>query len=175
MHINDLIALLVPLVLEIWLLALLLKRNLRHRFPFFFVYVFLAVPSTAARLLTSPHYAHYFYVYWTTEVVLMVFSLAALHEVFHWTFSGFYRFWWFRLFYYGTIPVILGIAIRNAIVNPPAQAHPVIGLILDIGIAVNFVRVVIVSLFYIFRKLLGLEFRRYAYGIIAGFAIFSIG
>lgn len=105
----------------------------------------------------------------------MLLSLAALHEVFHWMFEGFYRLWWFQLFYYGTLILVLGVAIRNAVVSPPVQAHPVISLILDVNIALNFVLAGIVGLFVALHGLLATEFRRYAYGIVIGFGFSSAG
>ena len=175
MHTSNLIELLVSLVLEIWLVVLVFKRRIRHLFPVFFTFTLYTALVTIARLATAGHYRSYFYVYWCTDALLVIFSLASLHEVFHWVFEGFYRLWWFRLFYYGTITVALAIAVRSAFVSPPVHAHPVISLILDIGIAVNFVLAGIVALFYVLKKLIGIEPTRYAYGIVAGFGISSGG
>ncbi|HEY6348658.1 MAG TPA: hypothetical protein VI636_04535 [Candidatus Angelobacter sp.] len=174
MHISNLIELAISFTLEVWLVALLLRRNAQHHFPVFFSFTFYAATATAARLLTSFHYRAYFYVFWWTEAFILLLSLAALHEIFHWMFEGFYRLWWFRLFYFGTIALVLSIAARNAIVDPP-QAHPVISLILDAGIASNFVLAGIVSLFVLLHRLLAVEFRRYAYGIVLGFGFSSAG
>jgi hypothetical protein len=176
MHsISYLLELSISLMLELWLVTLLFKRGVRRHFPMFFYFTLYAAAATAARLLASAHYRTYFYTFWWTEALLLVLSLAALHEVFHWMFVGFYQLWWFRLFYYGAIALVLGIAVRNAVVNPPAQAHRVISLVLNISIAVDLVQAGIVSLFYIFRRLLVVEFRRYAYGIVVGFGITSTG
>jgi len=175
MHAANLIELGVALVLELWLVILLLKRGVRHRFPLFFAYAVLAAPSTGARLFANFHYAAYFYVYWSTEAALVLLSLAALHEVFHWIFEGFYRLWWFRVTYYGAIAIALIVAVWNAFANPPAQAHPVISLILNVTIAVNYVRIGIVGLFALLHRLLLVPFRRYAYGIVVGFGISSAG
>ena len=175
MLVLNLVKLAATLFLEIWLLILLTRRNIRRLFPFFFIYIVLVVPSTAARLAASFHYPTYFYIYWFTEALLLLLSLAALHEVFHWMFEGFYRLWWFQVFYYGTIVVVLTVAVRNAFVSPPVQSHPVISLILDVSIAVNFVRAGIAALFIVLHGLLVVEFRRYAYGIVLGFGISSGG
>ena len=175
MQTSDLIELAISFAFEVWLLVSLFRRKVSRHFPFFVVYAVCALASTAVRLLAIRHYRSYFYAYWWTEAVLLPASLAALHEVFHWMFEGFYRLWWFRLFYYGTIVGALVIAIRNAFVSPPIQAHPVISLILDINIAVNFVRLGIVGLFVVLQKLLVAEFRRYAYGIVIGFGFSSAG
>lgn len=165
----------ISLSLEIWLIVLLSKRRILSRFPAFFVFTLFTAVIAIARLATIAHYRSYFFIYWWTEAGFALLSLAALHEVFHWMFEGFYRLWWFRLFYYGTIVGALAIAIRNAFVSPPVQAHPLISLILDISIVVNFVRMGIVGLFVVLQKLLVTEFRRYAYGIVIGFGFSSAG
>src|SRR5215467_13253659 len=118
MHTSDLIELAISLAFEIWLVALLFKRRVRPHLPIFFTYAVCASLTASARLLTVSHYRKYFYTYWCSEAVLLLLSLAALHEIFHWVFEGFYRLWWFRLFYYGTIAAVLAVAIRNALVSP---------------------------------------------------------
>ena len=175
MDISNLIKLAVSLLLEVWLVILLFKRRIRALFPVFLVFVLYATLITAARLLTSFHYRTYFFVFWWTEAFLLLLSLAALHEVFYWMFEGFYRLWWFRLFYYGTVALVLGIAVRNAFVSPPVQAHRVISLILDVNIGANFVLAGIVALFAVLQRLLVIEFRRQGYGIIVGFGLSSAG
>jgi len=172
---NNLIILAVSLGLEICLVILLFQRDVRHHFPIFFFYILLSGPVTAARLLTITHYHIYFFVYWWTNAVLLLFGLAALHEVFHWVYEGFYRLRWFRLIYYGAIAVVLLVTGRNAMVNPPVQAHPAIGLILEIGIAINLLQVAIVALFGALAKPLGIEFRRYPFGIASGFGASAMG
>ena len=172
---NNLIILAVSLGLEICLVILLFQRDVRHHFPIFFFYILISVPVTAARLLTITHYHIYFFVYWWTNAVLLLFGLAALHEVFHWVYEGFYRLRWFRLIYYGAIAVVLLVTGRNAMVNPPVQAHPTIGLILEIGIAINLLQVAIVALFGALAKPLGIEFRRYPFGIASGFGASAMG
>lgn len=175
MHTSNLIELAISLALEVWLVALLFKRRVRRQFPVFFVFTVYATATTTIRLLTSFQYRVYFFVFWWTEAFVLLLSLAALHEVFYWMFEGFYRLWWFRLFYYGTVALALGIAIRNAFVSPPLQARLLIGLILDVNIASNFVLAGIVALFIVFQRLLVIEFRRYAYGIVMGFMVSSAG
>lgn len=175
MHISNVVELSISVILEIWLIVLQLRRKAQRVFPVFVIFAGAEAASMSARLIVISSYHTYFYVYWFTEAVLLPLSLFALHEVFHWIFEGFYRLWWFRLFYYGTIAAALAVAVRNAFVSPPVQAHPIISLILDVNIAVNFVRMGIVGLFALLDKLLLVQFRRYAHGIIVGFGVSSAG
>jgi len=169
------IKLCISLGLEIWLLALLFRRGVRRHFPLFFVYGVYTFGIAAARLITIGNYRVYFYVFWWTEALFLLLGLAALHEVFRWVYRVFYEFWWFRLIYYGTISLVLLVTIRNAIVNPPVQAHPLVGLVLNMGITINLLQAGIAALFAALSKPLAIEHRRYPFGIVAGFAASSLG
>jgi hypothetical protein len=104
-----------------------------------------------------------------------VLGLAALNEVFRWVYEDFYRLRWFQFLYYGATVLVLLVTVRNAIVNPPVQAHPIISLILDMEITIHFVQVAIVALFSALLKPLFVPFRRYPFGIAAGFGASSTG
>jgi hypothetical protein len=175
MHAGNLVELAVSAALEIWLVILLLRRHVPRNFPIFFFYVVLAAVATVARLAVSRWYTQYFYLYWCSEAVLLPLSLAALHEVFYWMFEGFYRLWWFLVPYYGTIALAFIFALVNALITPPVQAHPLISMILNVGVAVNFLRAVIVTLFFVLGRLMVVAVHDYAYGIMVGFGVTSAG
>jgi len=165
----------ISLALEIWLLVLLVRRDVRRHFPVFFSYGLALGPVTLARLFTTTDYQTYFLVFWWSDAMLLLLGLAALHEVFRWVYRSFYEFWWFRLGYYGAITAVLLIAIRNAVANPPVQAHPVVSLVLDVGIGINLLQAGIATLYYAIMRPLSIEFRRYPYGVVLGFLISSAG
>lgn len=100
---------------------------------------------------------------------MLLLGLAALHQVFRWVYEGFYQSLLFRCLYYGAIVLVLTVSIYNAFANPPVQAHPLVGLALDVGIAVNLLQAGIGSLFYAFLRPLRIQFRRYPYGVVLGF------
>jgi len=155
-------------------MVLLWKRHARGHFPIFFSYTLAGLVATLARLLSAWDYTTYFYVYWTSEALLIVLGLAATHEVFRWVYEGFYSVPWFRVFYFGGIALVLLITVRNALLYPPVEAHPLIGMILDVGSSANLVRLSIVALFAVLIKPLNIEFRRYPFGIAAGFGLISL-
>jgi hypothetical protein len=71
--------------------------------------------------------------------------------------------------------VVLLLTIRNAMVNPPIQAHPVISLIVSMGITFNLLRAGVAALFGALIKPLAVDVPRYPFGIAAGFAASSVG
>jgi hypothetical protein len=171
----NIVILSISIALEVWLVILLFLRDLRQHFPIFSAYTIYTALAAIARLAATRSYRIYFLVFWYTDPLISLLGLAAIHEVFRWVYEGFYELRWFRWLYFGVITLVLLLTVWNALSNPPVQAHPVIGLILDIGIAVDLLQAGIVALFSALIRPLGIDFRRYAFGIAAGFGVSAIG
>jgi hypothetical protein len=175
MSVGSLITLIVALCLELVLALLLYRRRVHERFQLFFSYIAISVLVSLVRLFTISDYRVHFFVYWASELLLIMLSLAALNQVFWWTYHGFDFIWWFRLSYYGAILVALAVTIRMAIVSPPVVNHPVISFIVDAEITANMVRGGIVALFAAMVRPMVVRFQRYPFGIILGFGFSSVG
>jgi len=169
------ITLVVTFCLEVGLAVLLYRRRVYKLAPVFFAYIVISVPVSLARLLTLSHYDVYYFVYWASELLLILLSLAGLNQGFWLTYEGGHFLWWFRWLYYGAILLALGITIRMAIVSPPVQAYPEISFIVDAEITVNMVRTGIVALFALMVNPMAVRFQRYPFGIVLGFGASSIG
>lgn len=163
------------LLLQICLAILLLWRKIPHLFPYFFVYLVFSACATVAKLGVYSNYRIFYVVYWSTEAVAVLLSILALLEVFRWVFALFWQSWWYRGFLYGSIILVLGFAIANAVVNPPAHMGPLSALIYSSGIAVNFMQVTIFMVFWLLSSHLRVGFRRYAFGIMLGFGVSAFG
>src|SRR6476660_4905587 len=153
-----LITLAAGLILEVWLAALLMRRNIPHLFPIFFAYVAFLICASASQIAAYSNYRTYYFVYWGTEAVSVLLATLALMEVFRWLFALFWLRWWFRGFLYVSIVLALVLTISNAVLNPPALMHPVSALIYSYGIAVNFMQLAIFAIFWLFSKRLQLGF-----------------
>jgi hypothetical protein len=70
---------------------------------------------------------------------------------------------------------MLGLAIANAVLNPPAHIDPLGALIYSSGIVVNFMQLTIFMVFWLLSRHLRIGFRRYAFGIMLGFGVSSFG
>lgn len=169
------ITLAVSLCLEIWLGVLLYRQRVYKLAPVFFSYIVISAPVSLTRLLVKNHYDVYFFVYWASELLLILLSLSALNQIFWLSYEGVHFLWWFRWLYYGAILLALGVTIRMAIVSPPVVAHPGIGFIVDGEITANMVRAGIVALFAAMVNPMAIRFQRYTFGIILGFGASSIG
>ena len=138
-------------------------------------YISISAVSSLARFVVIPFLYVRFFVYWSSELLLIMLSLAALNQVFWWAYDDMREFWWFRWLYYGAILAALGVTIRMAIVSPTVQEHPLISFILDAEIAANMVRAGIVALFEVMVNPMAVRFQRYPFGIILGFGASSLG
>lgn len=173
MRIFGIITLSISLCLEAWLTWLLIRQRVHERFQLFVSYIAVAGLASLLRLLLLHFVYVHFFVYWASELLLMLLSIAALNQVFWYTYRGFDFIWWFRPLYYGAILLALGVTIRMAIVSPPLVSHPIISFIVDAGLAANMVRAGIVAVFAAMVRPMGVRFQRYAFGIILGFGFSS--
>jgi hypothetical protein len=170
-----LITLIIAIILRGWLAVLLVRRRIQSLFPMFLAYVVFSLGASIAELCVYSNYRAYYFVYWGDAAVLVVLATLALLEVFRWVFALFWMSWWYRGFLYGAMLLALGLAIANAVLNPPANMHPIGALIYSSGIAVNFMQLTIFAVFWLLSKRLLIGFRRYAFGIMLGFGMSSFG
>lgn len=176
MHIWDKPLVLVGAVSGVYLAALIVKRRLHTRFPFFFIYVISVVAITIVRFATLSHPWPYFVAFSVTEALYAILSLLALHEIFRRVFFDFYgQFLWFRLLFPAVILLALGIVVWDGLRSPPAQAIPLLRLILLFGMAVNFIQVGLFCMFWAVAAFFRLRWLQVPLGISLGFAIAAIG
>lgn len=171
---DSLLVLVVPSLLA-WVSWIFIKRRLYREFPFFYVYVLSAILVSLLRLSVINDYPVYFKVFWATEALYALLSLLALHEVFRYIFVEFYDICWLCRFIFPCLVGILGfVKISNALQHPPAQASPVVALILSFGTTVNWVQIALFVVFGILFLLLG-SWENYPMGIVLGFAAIALG
>jgi hypothetical protein len=163
------------ILLQVCLTVLLVRSRVQSLFPMFLAYVVFSAGAAVAKLCVYSDYRTYYFVYWSTDAVAVLLATLALLEVFRWIFALFWLSWWYRGFLYGSILLVLGLAITNAILNPPAHIDPIGALIYSSGIAVNFMQLTIFAVFWLLSRHLQVGFRRYAFGIMIGFGVSSFG
>ena len=176
MHIWDKLLALVGPVLAVCLAAVLFKRRLHLRFPFFFTYLISIALIAAVRFATLSRPWPYFVAFAVTEALYAVLALLALHEIFRRVFFGFYeQFLWFRLLFPAVILLALGIVLWGGLRSPPSQAVPLLGVILLFGIAVNFIQVGLFCMFWLVAAFFRLRWLQAPLGISLGFAVSATG
>jgi hypothetical protein len=141
------ISLIVTIALQGWILGLLLLRQLRKRFPWFFVYILYALAECILRLVVSHNHDAYFKVYWSTEIGDVILTILALRESFLAIFLPETKLRWFRALFWGCIALALAYVGWEVWASPPRQANTLITAILDLEFALDTI-ISIVGLLY---------------------------
>lgn len=132
MHTFTALSLAIPILLQVCIFLLLLRRGLQKRFPWFFIYVCYALFDACLRLVASPNQRAYFIVYWSTTIPSVALTLLALWESFLAIFWPETRLRWFMWVFWICIAVAVAYAGLQATVVTPRQAGRLMTVILDL-------------------------------------------
>ncbi len=121
------------------------------------------------------NYHLYFLAYWYSDVGFVMLDLLVLHEVFRHVFLLFYDDWWFAWIFPAASTLIFILTIWVWVAHPPVQASATIRLILSGEMAVNIIQSALFGLFLLLLAHSRLHWRSYPFGIVGGYAIYSLG
>lgn len=165
------LSLILTITLEAALLALLFRRRLCTRFPWFSSYIAYAIIECCLRLAFSANPQTYFRVYWSTEVGDVVLTVMAVRESFLHIFWRESRQRWFKWIFISCLGLALLYAGWNAWAHPPHQADRVVTLILDSEFAIGTLISIFGLLYFGLIKLFGILEHQRESGVILGFTI----
>lgn len=171
----ELILALSATVLMLFLLAVFLIRRLYRTFPFFFTCTAFTVLSTVSLLVTTGHPLIYLWIYWGTEALYVLLAYLALQEVFKSVFRNFYRLPWFRLLFPSLGAVMLLAATVRSIFIRPADVKPAFATIIFLEIAIRFLELGLLFVFFALVRFFHMRWRQHAFGIALGFGISGAG
>ena len=172
---TDAILVLIGPLLSVWLLEILVRRKLYREFPFFCAYISAVIVVSGIRFWAIHDYSIYFKVFWFSEALYAVMALLALHEVFYTVFNEFYEIWpWFWLVFPAAVGLFAWLKISDGIHHPPAQAAPIVALVLSAASTVNWVQAALFGLMCFLVWLVG-DWEYYPVGIVTGFATLAVG
>jgi hypothetical protein len=168
----DILLLIATVALGLALAGVLLRHGQHREFPFFFTYIVVNAMGDAIKIAVIHHYAVYFYVYWSFELLWAVLGLAALYEAYYRVFRNFFRVhpWFWRLFPAAVAAVVV-LSTVYALTRPPKQALWFINLIISLEIGVNLIQFAIFLLFRGAMLVFHARRRNYPLGIVNGFAV----
>jgi hypothetical protein len=157
--------------LQVCLFALLLFRQSYREFPFFFSYMGVAVLNAILTMIIRNNHSIYFRVYWTYEFFYIVLAFLVLQEAVRSVFRNFYDLRWFKL----SFPIIgflmiLVAALRQVLLQK-VEAHPIIGVLISLEIAVGFLQFGLFCLFILLVRFFHMRWQQRAFGIVLGFGI----
>jgi hypothetical protein len=163
-------------VLQVLMLALLIKRKLRSTLPIFFNYVVFGLITVCVPLIFLPRVSHlqYFVLYWTIEAVGMMVALAVIYEAFLLILKpysalvdlGKALFWWATVF--------LALAsVVTAIATGGSEANRICAGILLFQRVVQLMQCGLLLLLLVFESRLGLSWRSHGMSIALGMGAFA--
>jgi hypothetical protein len=168
----DIILTLLGDILAVFLAAVLIQRKLHKRYPLFFTYIVFSILSSVARLSASGDYRTYFKVYWSTEALYAVLAALALQEAFRDVFRFDYQDRpWLKLVFPIAVVILAGFFIGDALLHLPAQAPPIVFIVLSFDKVVNSVLAGLFCLFFLLALLLTPRWHKFPFGIVIGFAV----
>lgn len=119
----EMVLLIAGLLVNGWLLNIVYRQQVRSQLPWFALYVtweflLVCIQLTAWAISSS----FYITVYWWTEAIDVVLTVAAVRESFLRIFEGFTRLRWFRWSVSGVIISVVLYSAWKAVYAPPLQA-----------------------------------------------------
>jgi len=162
--------------LEAVLLALLVRRQVYSRFPFFFFYFIASIIMGLIRGAVAASARHYFYAFWITYPIYHLLIVLVLYEVFRQVFADYYEVLpWSRWLFPGVAILVVGLSVLYDLLHPSVQANRSISILLMLGFAVNLMQSGLFLLFFFLVRHFRLWWRAYPYAIVLGFGVAAIG
>ena len=164
----------VPLVLQVAIAAVMLRRKLVRTFPIFFVYT-VVVLSRDIALLFLPYPADlYSLVYWYGEALAVLLGLGVIFE----TLKHLFPPYPFLRRVLKSVWILGGIAAVTALLmlllsKGGTGADRILESIILLERAVRFLQVCLLIVVIALMSRLGLTWHHYSLGIVAGFGIYS--
>lgn len=149
------------------LAIVLIYRSQQKQFPFFFLYVIATELVGLTRLAASgAPVLVYSYVYWISDIIVVLFSLLAVYELFvKRLFPSFYKVRFFRCLF-----PIIAILVNILVVLIAIYGNHKRLLLLSARIG-EFLRAAILIFFVALMALMGRQWEKREFGIAAGFAL----
>ena len=172
MRIGDLILSYIPPVILLCIAGILVWRRLSAEFPFFFSSVVYAAAAGVLRTAVVYDAFLYFWLYWISEALYGVLALAVLREIFHRVFAlPHAAFQWVRLLLPGALFLILTLSVWEMLYHPLGRNPRIVSGIYWFDFGVHLLEGLILLLVLGLTTVFPVSWRRYEFGILAGFGI----
>lgn len=154
------------------IVVMMVKRGLRKEFPLFFSYVvFQGIVSTLL-LVLRPHYAVYFYAYWTTAMLGVFVEFVVIYEIFSHIFRPYeaLRRIAMVLFRWSALVLVM-VAVVTSVATGQSGLSQIMTTILALERSIRVMQVGLVLFLFLFSQQVGLTQRHRVFGISLGFGI----
>ena len=159
---------------QLVIVAIIYQRRIHKEFPAFFAFVVAQIAFFAVEFPVSQWVPDsYFYVYWITAALNVVFAFKIIHEVFLDVFRPYpaLKDLGTALFKWASLIMILVSVVMISV--SPGWDDPVAQTILVVQRCVSVVQCGLVLFLLAFSRSLGVSWRRQSFGIAMGFGLYS--
>jgi hypothetical protein len=163
-------------VLEMGIVAFMLRRGLHRKFKFFFGYILVQLATCAVLFLaTWRSYSAAFYLYWCLDALSVLFGFAVIHEVFVDVFQAFQilRDLGTVLFKWAGLVMLLMAGVVSISSNAPGTV-PWMQAIITSQRCVRIIQVGMILFLLFFSHYVGVSRRQHSFGISLGFGSFAV-
>lgn len=170
----DILFNLSPPVVVLLLSIIFVRRRLNRELPLFFIYMMYILVATAVRMSVMYRAGAYFWLFWGTEAGFGVFALLVMREVFHRVFALAYASYRsFNFLLPGAVFVILGFTLWETVKRPLGHGHLpwMVSAIYWFDLGVHLLEGVILLLVFALTAAFPVVWRKYEFGILAGFGL----
>jgi hypothetical protein len=165
------LSLLITIGLQVFILRLLVKRQLQRRFFWFLAYIIYALIEEGLRLSVSGNRTLYAKVYWWTEGGDVILAVLAVRESFLNVFREFTRLRWFTWLIWCSVGVALSYAAFRAWLFPPLRATRQGAIIIGLETAVDYSLTAVGLLYFAMLVFSRIRQHQWETGIISGFTL----
>lgn len=165
------LSLLITIGLQIFILRLLVKRQLQQRFFWFFAYIVYALIEEGLRFSVSGNPALYGRVYWWTEGGDVILAVISVRESFLNVFREFTRLRWFTWLVWSSVGIALLYAAFRAWFFPPLRATRQGAIIIGLETAVDYSLAAVGILYFAMLLFWRIREHQWETGVISGFTI----
>src|SRR5215831_2263302 len=161
-------------VVEVFVMAIMLKRDLIRRFPIFFISVAYAVVRQAALAGIAFEGARaYGLAYWITLPIEYVIAFAVMLEAFRYSLGADPKIPTRTLRIMAVVAVLLVALAAFLLLHPDIPTSNLRGLILTLDRSIGLLRCGVLLFMWAFAPKLGISWRHHVWGIVFGLGIYS--
>ena len=161
-------------VVEVFVMAIMLKRDLIRRFPIFFISVAYAVLRQAALAAIAPAGPKaYGLAYWLTLPIEYVIAFAVMLEAFRYSLGADPKIPTRTLRIMAVVAVLLVALAAFLLLHPDIPTSNLRGLILTLDRSIGLLRCGVLLFMWAFAPKLGISWRHHVWGIVFGLGIYS--
>lgn len=161
--------------LQLALVAIMVRRKLRHEYPFFFSYTVFQIASVLAQFITFHiSYKAYFNTYWTAGALSVLLGFAVMYEIFSQVFRPYdaLRDMGSVLFRWAVIVLVL-VSVVSAVSGASNNVSKLMAVITSLGRGVRVMQCGLVLFLLLFSSFLKVSSRSRLFGVALGFGLIA--